>query len=1096
MTRGLLVVLVAAALGLLDAPEAHAQTDTAGAIQGTVSDARTGAPLAGVTVVVTSPSLQGTQEAMTDAEGQYKITNLAPGIYAATFYYADLTVRRINIEVSVNRTTPVYIKLDQTRAGGEVITVEDKAPSVDPTTTTQGTRLDQDYLKNIPVPGRSFSSALGAAAGSAGDGLGVSFSGSSSLENQYVVDGINTTGLTFGTVGTDLVNEFIEQIEIITGGYQAEYGRATGGVVNVVTKQGSNEFKGSVFSYISPGFLIAERERTPTESASIDAESNLKYNIDFGFDLGGPIVKDKVWFYVGFRPQLVDVSVDKITKRRTDCRETRPDGSLSECNPQLYQDGQADEDPETGFRIFEELDRRRLGAQAQTYQFLSKINYAAAPEHQGQMTIIATPASGETLAVNGEPAAVGRDFTSVTTDLSGKWTSKFNNNKTEVEGVLGWHRDSFVSDSIDDRANTLPRQNILEGNLATLGRRGYESLKTVQGCTDSMTAGDPYPGIENCPFEDTQAYAIGGPGAIFDEEENRYSGKLTGLHRIKGLGNHEIKAGIDLEDNNLDSRREISGDALYNVFLSPFNQTQVLRWVQLAPRDATDGRFDQVCGTDEDNNNQPIRCDFLGPQGVSTSTVNWAAYLRDSWEVLPNVTLNLGLRYEEQRLRYADHLQGTVDPFTDRPLGKNALVLKNMWAPRLGAVYDWTREGRSKVYAHWGRFFESIPLNLNDRSFGGETLLRQTYDATNQCGATDPGIGGPSGTGCSGPALQDELFGAGFLVAPGIRPQYLDEFVLGVEYEIIDDLRLGATYQNRRLGRVIEDVSVDDTDTFVLANPGEWSEEEERELQAQIDSLPAGDEQRSRLEQELRHYQGVRLFQKPRRDYNALTLYAIKRMSRQFFVQGSYTYSRTMGNYPGLWSPDTGQVNPNISTQFDLIELLANQDGPLPQDLPHYVKVDGFYTWDLEQAGQVITGLRLRALSGSPQDVLGRHHQYGFGESFLLPRGSFGRNPFVVDSDVHLEYRRELQRGMRLSVFTDLFSIFDGQATFLTDENYTGDATNPIVGGEYEDLIWAKRQTLPGGAETADPVRRNRNFRNTIVRYSPFAARIGLRLEF
>src|SRR4029078_2722376 len=99
--------------------------------------------------------------------------------------------------------------------------------------------IDKNYIKNIPVPGRTFESALGAAAGLHCDGLVVCCSGSSSIENQYYVDGGNTTGLTFGTVGSRVINDFIEEIEVITGGYNAEYGRSHGGVGNVCNKAGS-----------------------------------------------------------------------------------------------------------------------------------------------------------------------------------------------------------------------------------------------------------------------------------------------------------------------------------------------------------------------------------------------------------------------------------------------------------------------------------------------------------------------------------------------------------------------------------------------------------------------------------------------------------------------------------------------------------------------------------------------------------------------------------------------------------------------------------------------------------------------------------------
>jgi hypothetical protein len=418
-----------------------------------------------------------------------------------------------------------------------------------------------------------------------------------------------------------------------------------------------------------------------------------------------------------------------------------------------------------------------------------------------------------------------------------------------------------------------------------------------------------------------------------------------------------------------------------------------------------------------------------------------------------------------------------------------------MFAPRLGLLYDWTKEGRSKVYGHWGRFYESIPMDINDRSFGGETLYYQIYDATTQCGPQVDGYGGPAGTGCEGrPSIDEVIFGSGVLVAPGIQAQFLDESIVGIEYEVFEDLKLGASYQNRRMGRVLEDVSTDNAQTYILANPGEWSEGEERKLEERIANTSDPDE-RQRLTNQLEQFRGIRIFDKPRRDYNALQLTATRRFSRNFFMQASYTYSRTQGNYPGLYSADNGQVDPNITSQFDLIELLSNRDGPLPQDRPHYLKFDGYYKFDFKKAGMLTTGTRVRALSGTPKNALARHYLYGRREAFLLPRGGMGRTDFEWGIDLHVSYGRELRKGMTLEIFTDLYNIFNRQGTFRVDAEYTLDPANPVVGGSYEDLIWVKAQET-NGTETGSPVDRKRNFGNVSSRYAPFFARLGARLTF
>src|SRR5262249_41933905 len=133
---------------------------------------------------------------------------------------------------------------------------------------------------------------------------------------------------------------------------------------------------------------------------------------------------------------------------------------------------------------------------------------------------------------------------------------------------------------------------------------------------------------------------------------------------------------------------------------------------------------------------------------------------------------------------------------------------------------------------------------------------------------------------------------------------------------------------------------------FFIANPGEFDDGEEQKLLAQIQSMPDS-QTRQALVNRLIAYRGVRNFDVPRRDYNALQLTASKRFSRNFFLQGSYTYSRLTGNFPGLFNPDSGQLDPNITSQYDLYELLSNRRGPLPADRPHMLKVDGYYTFDL-----------------------------------------------------------------------------------------------------------------------------------------------------
>ncbi len=1080
---------------------AHAQDLTTGAIAGVVTDKLTGELAVGVTVVVMSPRTRA-ETTFTEVDGTYRFTGLVPGDgYVVTFYYGDLMVERTGIRVGARRTATVSIALTP-----EVIIIHGDAPDVDRHSTARGQRFGRGQLTKLPNPGTSFDEAIGATAGSQNDGFGFASSGSSSLENQWVVDGVSTTGLTYGTSGMPVLNDFIEEIEVITGGYNAEYGRATGAVVNAVTRSGSNKLAGSVFAYLRPGVLTAARERTPSQATSIDPQAENALELDTGFELGGPIIKDRAWFWIGVAPQLARTAITRITQRRTDCRVTMDDGSLSTAAdercpttiPAGYQDGTADVDPRTGFVIYEEVDRSRHVTQDTQLALMGKLNVAISPQHQGQLTLSAQPGRSRGARMLGLVAEQQLASTSLISSGSMKWTSKVNDDRTELEAVVSGFRSATTFGSAGGARDDDRLQVLYFGNLGNWARLGGESQRTLEGCRDNL-GGDPYILIANCPDQGA-GYAVGGPGGLADDFERRLSAKFGFTHRVRALGSHELKAGADVEQGALLHLRAYSGGALVQNRLG--QEIEMWRWVELAPQGGAPASYADRCGDLEAGGDQ--MCNYLDrgddAAWVGGETVNWSAYLRDSWQLRPHVTVNVGVRYEEQRLRYADHLRDTVDDQTGQRRGTNAMVLDGMWSPRVGVLYDWTKQARSKLYAHWGRFYESVPMDINERAFGGEVTLRQRFLPA-QCGAADEGIGGQDGANCpdattESPGGGEDLLGGATLIAPDLKAQYMDELVLGAEYELIDDLKLSVNVQHRRLGRVIEDVSVDGAETYVIANPGEWSADAEAALQAQIDAAPDGSDAQRDLRAMLGQYQAIRAFDRPRRDYDAVELQVSRRFTKGLFAQASYTWSKNVGNYPGLLSYDNGQVDPNISSQYDLVELLANREGPLPLDRPHYVKLDGYYTFDLRQAGNATVGVRARALSGTPVDVLARHSTYGASESFLLPRGSRQRTAFETSLDLHADYARPLGKGVTLELFADVFNVANDQGTFSVDEDYTYlSSVNPIVGGTYEDLIWAKSNN-EDGIPTADPVVRNPNFGRTAGRYAPLSARLGARLTF
>jgi hypothetical protein len=1109
---------LAALVVLLTAARAGAQTQT-GAIQGRVLDAGTGAPLEGVVVVVSSPALQGTQGETTDAEGFYLVANLPPGVYEVAFFYGAATVRQPGVRVAVGGTTPVHLRLDAD-AGAEAITIRQRAPAIDAGSTKQGARLDRAWIDHVPQDGRGYEGTLGAAAGAQDDLFGVSFSGSTSVENSYVVDGVNTTGLSYGTLGSPLLTNFIEEIEIITGGYDAELGRATGGVVNVVTRSGSNQLRGSVWGNFTSGALQRPGARPFVAGSAIAEENDLRYAADFGFELGGPIVRDRLWFYVGVAPLVTSQRVSRViatqVDRRVDGHDYAADPDADddpatttapgcEATGTCEGDGVPDLDLATGAPAFEEVDRSSFLVDTTSVQFTAKLTFAFGPEHQGAVALTGSTASGvDVVSLDGTPTGTRLSTSSLVTDGSLRWVSKLAGSRTELTATLGWHRShaeatpisAVLPESPGVATMETPAVEVQSTDLGSVGRNPdqRESARALAACTDGDPAVfDPFPGIQNCPVV---AYRYGAPGGLDDRTEQRYALKVGLTQRVRFLGHHQLKVGFDGEDNRLASLRRFTGGRMFTGY---DDHWEVLQYVRVH-----EGGGD-VCGFDAETG-EPRACDVLDVLPVHGETLSWAVFVQDKWDLLPNLRLSLGVRFEEQALRWAEEVRGTVDPLTGATLGDDALSLAHLWAPRVGLVWDPSEEGRSKLYASYGRFYESIPMDINDRAFGGEVDYLVAWDWSTQCGAptggddrtprlpSDPGSC-PRSPSAAAPPMWDALFGgASTLVMPGLKAQRMDELVLGGELEVVPDVTVGLAYQHRGMGQVIEDVSVDGTATYIIANPGELDEDAEADVVAALDAMPDGPEKEA-LAERLEMFRKVRTFDRPRRDYDGVTFTVRRRFTGRWFVEGAYTYSRLAGNYPGLFSDDNGQLDPNITSQYDLIELLANREGRLPADRPHIVKLAGFYRFDLAGAGVVTTGATVHAQSGRPVGLLGSHALYGQHEVFILPRGAGGRSDFTTRVDLRVGWARKLGRTTEIAVTLDLFNVLDASGVTAVDQVYTLDNVNPIVGGGEEDLKHLKRQTSDG-SETGDPARKQRNWGRAAAYQDPLTARIGVTLSF
>jgi hypothetical protein len=281
-----------------------------GTLSGRVLDAQK-LPVPGVTVTATGP--QGARTAVSDADGRFSLPFLTPGNYDLKAELQGFkTFEQKAVIVSLGQITDISVGM---QVGGvtETVNVTAESPLINTKSATIGSVLNTDTLRNIPV-GRTFAQAMYLTPGVSNSGTvgnaNPSISGGSGLENQYVVDGANVTNtgygglgsysIVFGSLGNSTPYDFIKEIQVKTGGYEAEFGQATGGVVNVVTKSGSNKFRGSAFAYSQPDQLQGEFTQYQASNGSVNIQSTTQS--DVGAEGGFPVMKDRLFFFGAIDP--------------------------------------------------------------------------------------------------------------------------------------------------------------------------------------------------------------------------------------------------------------------------------------------------------------------------------------------------------------------------------------------------------------------------------------------------------------------------------------------------------------------------------------------------------------------------------------------------------------------------------------------------------------------------------------------------------------------------------------------------------------------------------------------------------------------------
>jgi hypothetical protein len=294
---------VVTAICLLAMPAA-AETRT-GTISGTVVDAG-GAALPGVTAVVTGPALQGNRVAITDGDGEFHILLLPPGAdYRVVLSLSGFdTIDQVGIPVNIGRVSQLDVSMSPT-AFSESIEVTADSIVVDTSTSTVDTNVNYEMLDSVFNP-RNFQGVMNITPGVERNANNPRVHGAADSDNIYLVDGVDLSDPRTQTWGTALNFDAVAETQVMTAGFTAEYGRMQGGIVNLVTKSGGNEFHG-VVRYIIAKEDWAADPKPGTEGGILGDENRPAINV------GGPIVRDKLWFWVGYEERDRNQSFPRYT---------------------------------------------------------------------------------------------------------------------------------------------------------------------------------------------------------------------------------------------------------------------------------------------------------------------------------------------------------------------------------------------------------------------------------------------------------------------------------------------------------------------------------------------------------------------------------------------------------------------------------------------------------------------------------------------------------------------------------------------------------------------------------------------------------------
>jgi hypothetical protein len=756
-------------LGILLLVGSLAAQSPTGKITGTVTDDQ-GVPIPGVTVNADSPTLVGEASAMTDINGGYRLFGLPSGRYTIRFTLDGFnTVIREDIIVRVEQSIRVNIEMTP-GAIEEEITVIGQSPLVDVKSTTKGMTLTREMFEMLPR-GRNFDTLVTAVPGVNQETYlgGLSVDGASGAENMYYMDGMDITNMDQGSRDQSAAFEFVDEVQIVASGYQAEFGGSMGGVVNVITRAGGNAFHGELLGYYSGSRLNGtERDSLRLNPLDVNKAEYVNYQTgdgldaalgkdeanrwEIGFSLGGYIVKDRLWFFGIFLPVFAD------TTRSVDWVPAGAAPSSDHTQKQTWMNGQ--------FKL--------------TAQPMKDLRLAAAFVNNFYKYRGILPGRDGSGSPTQDYAGQGFDYP----NYSGTLTADYTVGSNLFLSLRGGY-------FFKDQTNQMP---------PALGIPRWRFYKEAPG----------YASTNNLMFPEIPANLQHGNGwyNISAAEltqtnkniRNRMAINFDTTLYLSLAGEHAWKMGVQAVriEEDIDSTAQ--------------NAYVFLGW----DRDFT------YLGTGETVRGKygyySVRGGDAGPYGTfaNPNSTRWALYLQDSWTPSfsnNRLTVNFGIRAEKE----------DIPSFSDLPEYDYPPVQFNFMdkiAPRLGFIYDVFGDASTKFFGSYGLYYDVMKLDMAVGSYGGlkwwsDYYTLEDYDFT-KITKDNPGA---NGTYLITYNWREPSFDS---TDPDLLPTLQSELTFGVERKLMENLSTSVRVVYKHLVRTIEDVGVltASGESYYTSNPG------------------------------------------------------------------------------------------------------------------------------------------------------------------------------------------------------------------------------------------------------------------------------------